>query len=71
MNRIDTDFISKRMAERGLTFSQLEAKGYGPKSSLARLGNGKMQNPRLSTLIKLATALDCSISDLVIEGEKR
>ncbi len=51
--------------------SELARKTGLSRVAISRILNHKQKNPKLSTLQKLAKALDCTIDELVSEGEKQ
>lgn len=67
--------IRRERRERGLTQEQLAAKSGVGEASIARLEAGRVesgtiQDPRLSTLVKIANALDMTVHDLLPTAEE-
>ena len=58
--------VYQRRAEKDLTLMELERLSGVGKSTINNIENGT-ESPRLSTLHKLAQALNCKISDLYSE----
>lgn len=51
-------------AERGLTVAELTRRGV-PMRNVFRIENDPDHDPRLSTLVTIAKALDCTLDDLI------
>ena len=58
--------LNKRLTQQELA----QASGVG-QGVISDIESGATQNPRLDTLIKLANALDCAITDLLDAGKNK
>ena len=62
--------IKSRRKQRNLTIKELAAKASVSHALIARLENGSAGDARISTLNKLAVALECPPESLVSNGER-
>jgi len=60
--------VVKKREFNGFTQEKLAALSGIRKEQISRLENGKITNPTLLTLEKLALALQCKVSDLIDES---
>lgn len=56
----------RRMNQRQLS----DASGV-PQPMISQIETGDVRNPTIGTLYKLASALKCTVDDLIEEGERR
>lgn len=64
-----TTSIKEIRSQRGITQKELADK-IGVNQSAVHLWESRKNNPRISTLFKIADALDCDVRELLID-EKR
>ena len=57
--------INELMYQKGWTIKQLSEKSELPNESVKKLVGGRINNPTIYTLIKISTALDCSLDSLI------
>lgn len=60
--------VVKKREFNGFTQEKLASLSGIRKEQISRLENGKIANPTLLTLEKLASALHCKVSDLIDES---
>ncbi len=69
MNAILTKQIRSGLEERGWSVRELERKAGLKERAVLSILQGKSKHPRIDTLVKIANALDTSVSSLI--GEKK
>jgi transcriptional regulator with XRE-family HTH domain len=57
-------YLKQLREKRGLTQEQLETKSGVPQPTISGIESGKVQNPRIKTLIALANALKVKFTEL-------
>lgn len=65
------DKIREILEEKNITMYKLSKISKVSKATLSRIMSGSNIEPRISTLIKIASALDIKLEDLIsVEGDK-
>jgi transcriptional regulator with XRE-family HTH domain len=59
--------LTRKRKGRGLTQEELAQRVKLTVSTIARLEQGRDSNPRLGTLRKIASALNCRVADLLAD----
>ncbi len=61
--------LKRVMDDRGLNALQLSMDSRVGSALIGRILNGKTKNPQIHTLQKLATALEITVNDLLVDGD--
>ena len=63
---IDNDKISGLMDSMGVTVSELSRRSGIPKSTVSRVVSGRIKDPKISTVKKIAEALNIKVWDIML-----
>ena len=61
--------LQSMMQRRGLSQTELSRRSGVPQPMISDIINKNVLNPRITTMLKLATALKCAVDDLIEEDD--
>ena len=67
---INTNLIKKLLKEKNITIYRLAKITSIDETGLRNIINGKIKDPHISTIAKIAKALNVKVDDLLLEEEK-
>ena len=67
MNYVNWKFVSTRRERVGITQQACADRAGLSVQHWANLESGQVDNPRIETLMKIATAIECSVEDMLVK----